>query len=161
VLDFLRESWVIGWLGFVISAVTAIKVLRRSKLEKEKLELEVKQLRNSPEVVGDRRKIYERLRGVLRDITRDASATLEQIKELHSIRHDSEFRFPDKITEGLRVLIGQVVELHVGRQVADAMRNRVSEAEWHDIVEKEHGALTAVLQYEEQLVGTFKPHLSL
>ena len=160
-LDFLRESWVIGWLGFVVSAVTAIPSLRRAKLEKEKLELEVKQLRNRPEVVGDRHEIYERLRGVLRDITRDASARPEQIGELHSICHDSAFRFTDEITEGLRVLIGQVVELYVGRQVVDAKRNRVSEAAWHDIVEKEHGALTAIVQYEEQLVGTFKPHLSL
>jgi hypothetical protein len=161
VLEFLREKWVIGWLGCVISTVTAIQVLRRAKLEKVKLELEVKQLRNSPEDVADRREIYERLRGVLRDITRDASATLEQIAELHSIRLDSAFRFPDEIAEGLRVLIGHVVGLNVDRKVTDAKRNRVSDAEWRDIVEREHGALTAVAQYEEQLVGTFKPYLSL
>ena len=128
----------------------------------EKLEKEVKQPRNSPEVVGDRRKIYEHLRSVLRDITIDARATRKQIEKLKSIHHDSAFRFPDEITEGLRVLIGHVVQLYsMGRQVRDPMRNRVSEAKWHDIVEKENGALTAVVQYEEQLIETFKPHLSL
>jgi hypothetical protein len=128
----------------------------------EKFEVEVKQPRNNPEVVSDRRKIYERLRGVLRDITGDARATREQIAELNSILHDSEFCFPDQITEGLRVLKDHVVQLYsLGRHIVDPMRNEVSEAKWHDIVKKEDAAIKAVVQYEKQLVETYKPHLTL
>ena len=41
------------------------------------------------------------------------------------------------------------------------MRNEVSEAKWHDIVKKEDAAIKAVVQYEKQLVETYKPHLTL
>jgi hypothetical protein len=161
VLDLLRENWVIGWLGLLVSAITAITVLWRAKLEKEKLALEVKLLRNSPEVVADRRKIYERLRDVLQEITQDASVSKEQIEDLHSISHDSALRFPVEITEGVKVLIKQVVELYGYQKAMDAMRGRVPDTEWHDIVEKEHRAIMAVALYKQQMLETFKPHLSL
>jgi hypothetical protein len=161
VLEFLRESWVIGWLGFLVSGVALIPALWRAKLEKEKLELEIRQLRNSPEIVGDRRAIYERLREVVHAITRDANATIKHVQELHSICHDGAFRFSEEILEGLELLIGHVVALHVGRQVMDGSRSRVTGVEWNDIVEKQHAALTAIAEYEKRLVEIFKPYLSL
>jgi hypothetical protein len=105
-LNWFQQSWalIVSWaatLAAIIVAIRAIyaaerdrKALEQVDLEREKLTLEVKRLRNSPELVADRRAVYERLRKVLAEIIGPGAVTLDQVSALHEISHDTEFRYP-------------------------------------------------------------------
>lgn len=171
-LDWLSKSWsyVASWLITVAALGAALKnwyaaeltrrELDRAGLEKQKLELEVQRLRNSPEVVADRRAIYERLRKLVGEVLGPLDATLDHIRELHNIRHDCEFRFPDEIVDAVGRLIGAVVDLHVTRDVMREIRGQ-GDSDWAATLERNHQAVDAVTSFAEGMVQLFKPYLSV
>jgi len=172
-LELLRQSWGLAWFGFVASSATVIRnlyaaerdrqALRQLDLEKQKLELEVTRLRNDPAVVADRRVLYERLRDLLLRVLTDCRPTVEEIAILHGIRHDSEFRFPSDIPSGLETLIRNFVALYSTRERMEWMQSRLGapDAEWSELVARNSDALQAVSHYQENMIATFKPHITL
>jgi len=139
------------------------KLLERTEIEKEKLELEVESLRNSPEVVKDRRDIYESLRAVLGEMIASGNATNEQIARIHQIRHDATFRYPGDIVTAIDKLLRNAVDLHMTRMMMKSPGATTSsnDEEWRALVQQDHDAWDAIGSYVEAMTETFKPHLSL
>lgn len=172
-MEWLKESWpyLVSWGGFVAASIVAIRglyaaerdrqALRQAGLEREKLALEIARLRNSPEIVAERRAIYDRLRGVVSAITRDAAVSIDQIGTLHEIRHDAECRFSRDIVDSMRVLINAVVALHVAGEALRRGPNQMSADNWERQVARDHDALVKISQFESSMVDLFRPHLSV
>lgn len=118
-----------------------IRRLSHVDLERQKLELEVARLRNSPEVVADRRAIYDRLRATLQAITREAAVQVPQLNEVHQIRHDSEFRFPTEIVDALGELTNDCVTLYVTNKGLARGPSRQPTAVWDSLAEDNAAAL--------------------
>jgi len=172
-VEWFNASWTlfgvilafIGTLAALIqktfSAERDRQALKNVELERQKLELEVKKLRNEPSVVADRRAIYERLRNIVAEITRDAAATRQHIFDLHEVRHDAEFRFPPDIVNSIRDFLHAVVGLHVSGAVLAAGPGRAGTEDWGKHVQDNHDALTQIATFEQDMVAIFRPHLSL
>jgi hypothetical protein len=172
-MDWLKASWayiVFGavCVGAVIKSVRAAyaaerdrAALKNSELEREKLTLEVARLRNSPEVVADRRVIYDRLRLLISEITRDADATIVHIRNLHEVAHDSEFRFPPEVVERIRTLIESAIELHVSNLRYQRGLRALSAEDLGRLGDENANALKDIVDFEGGLVPLFRPHLSL
>jgi cell division protein FtsL len=172
-MDWLEQSW--GYLVLIAALVgTAFKLLqttyaaerdrqglKNSQLEREKLQLEVGRLRNDPQVVADRRKIYERLRLIVGEITRDAAVTRKHIHDLHEVRHDAEFRFPADVVNSIRDLLHAAVGLHVSGAVLAAGPGRAGTEDWEKHVKDNHDSLMAIAAFEKNMVAIFRPDLSL
>ncbi len=173
VADWIKLSlpWLIPWLLFMAALIAAIRNLiaaergrrdlQQVSLEKEKLELEVARLRRDPELIADRRAIYERLRAVMFGIIGPADVTRDQIGELHDIRHASLFRFPKEVPREIEELISAAITIHVNKEVMEHQRNRVPDAEWKELVDKETSALKTISSYLESMAERFMPLLSL
>lgn len=172
-MNWLVKSWsyLVSWGGFLGAAIVAIRAvyaaerdrraLNNSELEREKLSLEVARLRNSPEVVADRRVIYDKLREVLFAIVQTGTVELDQIKSLHAIRHDSEFRFPPPIVESVRGLINFAVEMHISWQTLQRGAHQVSNEVWQTTVNKNSIALLGIVEFQQGMADRFRPFLSL
>ncbi len=173
-VSWVVEAWpyALGWLAFLGALIIAIKntysaerdrqALKSSELEREKLSLEVQRLKNDPEIVADRRSIYESLRGLLGEVFREAATTRGHISKLHHIRHDAVFRFPDEIVTALDGLISDLVDLHISGEKMRAYHDgHKTEAEYHQASDENNQALRRVIAFNEGLVDMFKPHLSL
>jgi hypothetical protein len=174
VIAWLERAWpyLVPWLAFLATLTLALRngyaaerdrrALAQAGLEKEKLELEIARLRNSPEVVSDRRAIYDRLRRLVREITNPADVTIAQIAELHEIRHECEFRYPPEVVAGVAQFIRDAVELHTTNEIMRHGQYReVPSEEWGRLTERHHRALLAVVAFEENLVEMFRAHLRL
>ena len=186
--DWLRESWGYIATGAVAVAAVfrAIQVtlaaekdrraLQNSRLETEKLELEVARLKNvdlerqkltlevsrlanSPEVVAERRVLYDCLRALVREFVRDARVEPEQIFALHEIRHDCIFRFPDAVDEALHALIGHCVRFYTTSRALNESQLHRSQDDRADIVHRNADALKAILDFEVGLPQRFKEYL--
>ena len=172
-MELLKESWgylvlAVGWLGTALklrqtwySASRDREALKNAELEREKLALEVRRLRNDPQVVEDRRAVYERLRRIVSEITRDGAVTNQHIYDLHEGRHDAEFRFPSDVVDAIKGFIHAAVGLHVTGAVIKAGPGRWSNEEWQKYVQDDHDAATAILAFEQRMVDIFRLHLSL
>src|SRR6266545_3257995 len=131
-MEWFEESWgyivlgagfvttALGWLRSAYAAERDRQALRNAELERQKLALEVGKLKNDPQVVTDRRAIYERLRLIVGEITRDAAVTRQHIYDLHEVRHDAEFRFPPDVVKSIRDFLHAAVGLHVSGAVLAA-----------------------------------------
>lgn len=157
-MDWITEA------GALTTAVVAVIALvtnrRRHRSETEKLNLEIRRLHQSPEVVADRREVYDRLREVVHCITTEADATHDHISLLHKIRHDATLCFPDPILDGLRRLIGNVVSLHVTNKRQDWTRNRLDQSAWEKLCDQNDAALRGVVEYEQHMLDAYKAHLT-
>jgi len=172
-MESLKESWgyvvlgagfvttALGWLRAAYAAERDRQALKNAQLEREKLALEVGRLRNDPQVVDDRRAIYERLRLIVAEITRDAAVTNKHIYELHEVRHDAEFRFPPDVASSIMDFLHAAVGLHVTGAVIKAGPGRWSTEEWQNHIQTDHDALMAIVAFEQKMVDIFRPHLSL
>ena len=172
-MEWLKESWgyIVLGAGVVGAAFRLIQTtyaaqrdrqaLKNSQLEREKLALEVGRLRNDPQVVEGRRAIYERLRLIVAEITRDAVVTNKHIYDLHEVRHDAQFRFPTDVVTSITEFLHAAVSVHVTGAVIRAGPGRWSTEAWQKHVQDEHEALMAILAFEQKMVDIFRPHLSL
>lgn len=172
-MEWWRESWGYvllggGFLGAVIIAIRNTyaaerdrQALRQSSLEREKLVLEIARLRNSPEIVHERRAIYDKLREVLGEVMRSAVVELPHIGSLHQVAHDSEYRFPPEIVAPIRSLITAAVGLHVSGEFMKRGANRMNDGEWRKLVEDNHNALMELVAFQQGMIELFRPHLSL
>lgn len=171
-MEWWRES--LGYIvlggGFLGAAIIAIRntyaaerdrqALKQSSLEREKLVLEIARLRNSPEIVGDRRAIYDKLRDLLGEVMGSAAADLSHVSTLHQIAHDSEYRYPPQIVAAIRSLIKPLVSLHIsgerlkgGNQVNDAARRK--------LFDDNHNALMEIGAFQKGMIDLFRSHISL
>lgn len=172
-MEWLKESW--GYLVLILGLVAAAfkllqttyaaerdrRALANSELERDKLALEVRRLRNDPQVVADRRAIYERLRLIVAEITRDAAVTRKHIYDLHEVRHDAEFRFPPDAVNAIKNFLHAAVGLHVSGAVLAAGLGRAGTEDWEKHVKDNHEALMEIAAFEQNMVAIFRPHLSL
>lgn len=149
-----------GWIRNAIAAEKDRRALRNSELEREKLELEVKRLRNSPEVLADRRAIYDRLWRVVEQLTATGDPTKDQILELRDIRHAAEFRFPAEIVEGIRGLIVRADDLQAAKRYMRLGHESIGEEGWKKLAHDEDDAFRAIDDYRCRLLEIFRPHLS-
>jgi hypothetical protein len=172
-MEWFKDSWgylvLIGGLiaaGFRVVQTTLAaerdrRALKNSQLESDKLALEVGRLRNDPKVVEDRRAIYERLRLIVGEITRDGAVTNQSIYDLHEVRHDAEFRFPPDVVNSIKDVLHAAVGLHVTGSVLKPGPGRWSTEEWQKHVQDDHDALMAIAAFEQEMVDIFRSHLSL
>jgi hypothetical protein len=170
-MEWLKWGYLVvgaGWVGTALkwrqawySARRDRLALKNAELEREKLTLEVGRLRNDPQVVADRRAIYERLRLIVAEITRDAAVTNKHIYDLHEVRHDAEFRFPPDVVGSIKEFLHAAVGLHVTGAVLKAGPGRWSTEEWQKHVQANHDALMTIAAFEQQMVSIFRPYLSL
>ena len=172
-MEWFKESW--GYyvliLGLVVTGFKLIQTtyaaqrdrqaLANSELEREKLKLEVRKLRNDPNVVEERRAIYERLRFIVAQITRDAAVTRKHINDLHDVRHDAEFRFPPEVVKAIKDFLHAAVGLHVTGAILSAGPGRAGTEEWQKHVQDNSDSLMKIAAFEQQMVSIFRPHLSL
>lgn len=133
--------------------------LESAELQREKLSLEIQLLRNSPELVADRRVIYDRLRATIGEISRDGAATLEQVRAMHAIRHDSEFVFPRELADRLLSLANCTFELYWSHRLLSQPPPGITESHRQAAIEDDDRALKAVVAFEKDLVATFRPYL--
>src|SRR6266699_1702217 len=162
-MAWLKESW--GYLLLIVGLIaTGFKLLqttyaaerdrlalKNAELEREKLALEVGRLRNDPKVVEDRRAIYERLRVIMAEITRDGAATRTQINDLHGVWHDAEFRFPPDVIASIKGFIDADVGLHVTGIVIKDGPGRCTPEDWSKYVQNNHDASMAILAFDEKM----------
>ena len=172
-MPLYEKSWALflAFFGFVTMACTAVasayaaerdrRALRDAEPQREKLLLEIARLRNTPEVVADRREIYQRLREVVGAIVAAGSASIEQIRALHGIRHDAEFRYPREVVDGIGALTESAISLHFLARSMQRLRPSVPNGEWESLVTEESNALLDVVRYQTELVAMFRPHLTL
>ncbi len=172
-MEWLKESWgyLVSWGATLAAVLYAVRVvyaaerdrraLKQVDLEREKLSLEVARLHKDPTIVADRRAIYDRLRGIVAAITKDADVSVSQIAVLHEIRHDAEYRFPGMIVASIRALIDAVVALHVSGTVLKEGPARLSSEDWQKHVTGNDAALREITEFEQGLVDMFRPYLSL
>ena len=172
-MDWLTESWgyVVlggGFLAAVIVAVRATyaaerdrRALQLADLEREKLVLEVARLRNSPEVVADRRAIYEKLRTVLNEIIREGSVVRTELTTLHELKHESEYRYPPEIVAEIGELIGFAVMLLWSKKELERGPHQVGADQWPNLVNSNSNALLEILGFRERMIDLFRPHLTL
>jgi hypothetical protein len=172
-MDWLSQSW--GYLvagGAVVASVITViattlaaerdrQALKSTKLEYEKLELEVARLRNSPEAVSDRRAIYNRLRQIVGELTGEAKVLPTHIPGLHEIWHDASFRFPEPVLTAIRDLIAVVAKFHVAGRILERGPGRMSDSEWAAAVDEDHQALNGIVAFERSMIALFQPYLSL
>jgi hypothetical protein len=171
-MEWFKESWgyLVLILGLVVTGFKLIQTtyaaqrdrqaLANSELEREKLALEVEHLKNRPEIVKERRAIYDRLDSTVREITRDAKVSMDQINALHRVRLDAEFRFPADVVERIVSLIHATVDFDVTNRVLEYSGILTPEGRKKQ-VEINHVAATAILKFETDLVDIFRPHLKL
>ena len=171
-MDWFKASWaLVGVILALIGTLVALiqktlsaerdrQALKNVGLERQKLVLEVEQLKNRPEVVKDRREIYDRLRRTVREITRDGKVSIEQVSALHDVRHDAEYRFPADIVERILTLIHAVVNFDVTNRVLEYSTVLTAEGRKKQ-VDINHEAATAILKFETEMVDIFRPHLKL
>lgn len=134
--------------------------LSSADLQREKLALEVHQLKNTPEVVQDRKAIYERLRVLLGEIFETAAPTYEQVGRMYQIQHDSEFAFPREIADRLKQLNKSVFEVYWSHRLLNELQLGMSDAQRQIVVADNHAALNEVLAFQRDIVETFRAHLS-
>jgi len=172
-MDWLKETW--GYLvlggGFLATSIVAIravyaaerdrKALQLARLEREKLELEVARLRNSPEVVADRRAIYEKLRKVLNEIIREAYVGMAELATLHEIKHESEYRYPPEIVAKIGELIESAVMLFWSKKELQRGPHQVGAEQWPNLVNSNSNALLEIVGFRERMIDLFRPHLTL
>jgi hypothetical protein len=172
-MDWLKQSW--GYLvlggGLLATAIVAVravyaaerdrKALEVAHLEREKLELEVARLRNSPEVVADRRAIYDKLRQLVHEIIRDASVDISELAALHELKHESEYRYPTEVVAAMGTLIQSAVMLLWSNKELQLGPHQVGAAEWPNVVKSNSDALLDVLAFEQSMVDRFRPYLML
>ena len=172
-MEWLNESWgyvalgagfvttALGWLRQAYAAERDRQALRNVELERQKLGLEVGRLKNDPQVVADRRAIYERLRIIVGEITRDAAVTVKHIYDLHEVRHDAEFRFQPDVLNSIKDFLHAAVGLHVSGAVLAAGPGSAGTEDWKRRVQDNHDCLMKIAAFEHNMVGIFRPHLSL
>lgn len=162
--SWFEREWVLGWAGLALTVIGAIiaAILNRksTRLEREKLKLEISSLKNDPEVIADRREIYERLRVLLRSIANAADVSYGDIGELHSIIHDASFRFPDDLLDGLRSFLRDVLRLHSTNKNVSLSIEQGGAPRHSEYCEQNASALERVLMYGDDLIETFKAHVS-
>jgi hypothetical protein len=172
-MDWLKESW--GYLvlggGLLATAIVAVravygaerdrKALQVAHLEREKLELEVARLRNSPDVVKERRAIYDKLRQVVHEIMREASVDMVQLAALHELRHDSEYRYPPEIVTAIGKLIVSAVTLHWSDKQIRRGPEQMGANNWEMTVKSNSTALLDIVAFNESNVDRFRPYLKL
>jgi hypothetical protein len=162
--SWFEEEWVLGWCGLAISVIGGVVVFLRSRessrLEVQKLELEIANLRNDPSVVAERREIYDRLSAALSRITGNADADYDDISELHEVVHDASFRFPDEIVAGMKATTRSAIQLHSTNAQLNWSVAQGGAANHSELSERNDAALTQVAAYSTNLVDTFKPHVS-
>jgi hypothetical protein len=134
--------------------------LGSADLQREKLALEVHLLKNSPEVIGDRRAIYDRLRVLLGEILETAAPTREQVQRMYHIQHDSEFAFPRELAQRLAKLNKSVFELHWTNRVIGNEPIGMSEPQRQIVIAENHAALNEVVAFQNDMVETFREHLN-
>lgn len=171
-VDWIQRSWplLLPWLLFVFALAAALRnafaaekdrrALKRADMEQAKLRLEIARLRNDPELVADRRAIYGKLRGVLAEIVREAKVMQEQVSDLHEIRHDSIFRFPEEVPEEIRGLIHAAVRVHIDEKKMQNPGDHTAQ-EWKELVDRESSAFQGLVSYHSAKPERYKPLLSL
>ena len=150
-------GWLVNYLHKVHELGDLREKLRRSDLEREKLRLEVEQMRFKPESLPARRAVYDNLRKVVSDITRDATATSEHLQILHRMRHEAEFLFEDTIVQHIREMIENAVKLHVSGDMLN--RGLILNPALEQHAEQRHEALLFFAHEYENLVTLFKTSL--
>ncbi len=161
-MEWAKESWALisSW-ATAYSAERDRRALQQAALEREKLKLEVARLKNDPTIVSDRRAIYDRLRRMVGEITRDAKVSIKQIYDLHEVIHDAEFRFTGDVVDSVKGFLHAAVELQVaGARLEDGPKSMTKE-QWERQVQADHDALSKVAAFEQDMVGIFRPHLLL
>jgi len=165
-MKHLLTSWAITLVA-VTQAVRATyaaerdrQALKQVELKREKLALEVEHLKNRPEIVKERRAIYDRLESAVREITRAGKVSTDQINVLHRVRLDAEFRFPADVVERIVSLIHAAVDFDVTNRVLEYSGILTPEGRKKQ-VEINREAATAILKFETDLVDIFRPHLKL
>jgi hypothetical protein len=172
-MQWLRESWgyltlfilLIGALFKAIQATLAAErdrqALKNANLERQKLELEVRALRNTPEAMRDRRKLYDDLRQVIQSVIATSNAEHDQIRRLQELKHDCEYRFPPDIVSAIQQLIETCGHLWMtGERLArgaDATTYKL----WEETVHQNSNYLRQVVEFEASMVDLFRPHLSI
>jgi hypothetical protein len=136
------------------------RTLESADLQREKLALEVQLLKNSPEVVADRRAIYDRLRELIVRILETAAPTLEQVRAMYAVVHDSEFAFPRELSSKLVVLNRAVFELYWSNKMLTQPPRGTSEPQRQLFIADNHGALNDVIAFQTDMVETFRPYLN-
>jgi hypothetical protein len=141
-----------------------IRLLRESigaaGIQREKLSLEIELLRNSPEVIAERRAIYDRLRALLGQLLEEGSASYEQVKAMYAIWHDSEFAFPRDVANRLTVLNKAVFELYWSYRMLTQPPPGTTEGHRQIAIADNHAALNDVVAFQTDLVTIFRPHLN-
>jgi len=168
-----KQSWtyLASWgvtLGAIIVAMRQTfaaerdrEALKNVNLEREKLELEVNRLRNSPEAVKDRRELYDKLRQLVQIIGRRGSTSYEEISALQELKHDSAYRFPAHIADSIQNLIEEAGTLLWSGDNMQRGREMVSYEEWEKLVKTNSNAKLEVVEFEHAMVDLFKPYLTL
>jgi plasmid stabilization system protein ParE len=172
-MDWLKETWAYLVVGGGILAAVVLTIrntygaerdrqaLKQASLEADKLRLEIARLRNTPEIVAERRAIYERLRTLLRALTGTTIASLAQVSDIHDIRHDAEYRFPPDVAASIKALIADVVTLHVAHSMLGNASPSPADQQRYSMANLREESLKRLLDYESRLIETFRPYLSL
>jgi hypothetical protein len=134
--------------------------LGAASLQREKLALEVHQLRNAPEVVRDRRGVYDRLRALLIELVESAAPTYEQVGRMYQIQHDSEFAFPRDVADRLKQLNESVFELYWTDRVMREPPFGWGDGQRQTTVANNHAALNQVVAFQQDMVAIFRAHLN-
>ena len=170
--DWFAQSWsyIVPWAACLAAVIIAVRsayaaerdrtALRDANLQREKLLLEIERLRNSPEVVAERRAIYDRLRGALGAIIGAGDVSTTQVGLIYEVLHDSRFRFPPEITDFIATVAESVMALYrTGRSLE--YRSPSNSEKWTAVAKENSDAMQRILTFQTGLAERFRPYLSL
>jgi glutamate synthase domain-containing protein 2 len=172
-MEWLRQSWgylvlAILFIGALFKAIQATfaserdrQALKNANLEREKLDLEVNRLRNSPEAVKDRREVYDKLRQQVQAITTRRTADISQIKALQQLKHDATYRFPHEVVEAIEEVIQSAGVICWSAHSLQPRQQMENYEKWEEVIKTNSDANLDIVRFETTMVDLFKPYLRL
>ncbi len=156
-------DWVVNHWVQVSAFVALIWKIQHDRLEKQKLRLEIVRLRNSPEIIAERRALYDQMRCTFNRTCQEGALNDEQVSLLNAVIHDSELCFPADVCNELKALRPSLISLNVYGQSMEEMRsmpNLSRDPRWLDAVKEIRNAKSQIWAFQGRMLELFRPHLT-
>jgi hypothetical protein len=169
---FLTEKWpwLLPWLLFVAAFIAAVRnlyaaekdrrALARSETEREKLELELFHLKNTPEARQARREIYDGLLALLQEVLPDAPVSQQHLFRLGNLAHEAEFCFPQNIRKDIWNVGSALNDIYVAQRKMELGHRMLGPANWEELVNREGAARMKIVEVRTNLTETFRQFLA-
>ena len=171
--SYIAETWpwLLPWLLFFVAFVAVLRnlyaleqsrrALKRSEAEREKLALEIANLKSPPDVRQARREIFERLKGLLQEVLPDTDLSSDHVFRLVAIGNDSSMWFPPEIRKQLSDLAVTLNGVYVAQRKMSLGPGLLGNEKWQELSEKEGALRIEIASFLTGMTDWFCPHIAV